>query len=91
MAKRETRGVYEMIERAEALPQACEHGRQKYLCQDCGGKPLRPLQLLLHPDGFVFVGETMSPVSLAQSFQVRHSFKKNLVEICPLAGWSWLI
>jgi hypothetical protein len=84
VAKREAGGVYEMIERAEALPQACEHGRQKYQCQHCGGKPLRPLQLLLHPDGFVFVGETMSPVSLAQSFQVRHSCKIFSVEICPL-------
>ena len=29
------------------------------------------LQLLLHPDGFIFVGETMSICSLPQSFQVE--------------------
>jgi hypothetical protein len=70
--KRESGGVFEMIDRAEALPQACEHGRQKHVCAECGGKPSRPMQLLLHPDGFIFVGETMSPVSLPLSFQVRH-------------------
>jgi len=69
--KRESGGVFEMIDRAEALPQACEHGRQKHVCAECGGKPSRPMQLLLHPDGFIFVGETMSPVSLPLSFQVE--------------------
>jgi len=32
--------------------------------------PTGGLQLLLHPDGFVFVGETMSIVTLPTSFQV---------------------
>ncbi len=33
--------------------------------------PSGRMQLLLHPDGFIFVGETMSICSLPQSFQVE--------------------
>ena len=50
---------------------ATVHGMTIVLSQADPANPTGSMQLLLHPDGFVYVGETMSICSLPQSFQVE--------------------